>query len=51
MLILAKAILAMMIGFILSVIFGFFFIPILRRNNIKQKSYEYYIFSLRGYRR
>ena len=34
MLILAKAILAMMIGFILSVIFGFFFIPILKKLNI-----------------
>lgn len=37
MLILAKAILAMMLGFILSVIFGFFFIPILRRMNVKQR--------------
>lgn len=41
MLILAKAILAMMIGFILSVIFGFFFIPILKKNNIKQKVSTY----------
>ena len=36
MLILAKAILAMMIGFILSVVFGFFFIPFLKRRNVKQ---------------
>ncbi len=41
MLILAKAILAMMIGFILSVVFGFFFIPILKKNNIKQKVSAY----------
>ena len=37
MLILAKAILAMIIGFILSVGFGFFFIPFLKRRNVKQK--------------
>ena len=43
MLILAKAILAMMLGFILSVIFGFFFIPILKKMNIKQKVSTYLI--------
>lgn len=41
MLILAKAILAMMIGFILSVVFGFFFIPFLKRKNVKQKVSAY----------
>lgn len=41
MLILAKAILAMMIGFILSVVFGFFFIPFLKRRNVKQKVSTY----------
>ena len=37
MLILAKAMLALMIGFILSVIFGFFFIPFLKKLNVRQK--------------
>ena len=37
MLILAKAIIALMIGFILSVIFGFFFIPFLKKMNVRQK--------------
>lgn len=37
MLILAKAVLSMMIGFIISVIFGLFFIPILKKINVRQK--------------
>ena len=37
MLILAKAMLAMMIGFITSVIFGAILIPILKRIKVKQK--------------
>ena len=37
MLILAKAVLAMMIGFITSVIFGFILIPLLKRIKVKQK--------------
>lgn len=37
MLILAKSVLAMMIGFIISVIFGLIFIPILRKLKAKQK--------------
>lgn len=37
MLILAKAVLAMMIGFIISVIFGLILIPILKRFNISQR--------------
>ena len=37
MLILAKSILALMIGFILSVIFGYIMIPILRKMNVRQK--------------
>ncbi len=41
MLILAKAILAMMIGFILSVIFGLFFIPFVKKRHITQKVSEY----------
>lgn len=36
MLILTKAVLAMMIGFIISVIFGLFLIPILKKVNVKQ---------------
>ena len=36
MLILAKAMLAMMIGFITSVIFGLVFVPFLKKINIKQ---------------
>ena len=36
MLILAKAVLAFMIGFILSIIFGVVLIPILRKMNVKQ---------------
>lgn len=41
MLILAKAMLALMIGFILSVIFGFFFIPFLKKINVRQKVSSY----------
>ena len=37
MLILAKSVLAMMIGFVSSAIFGFIMIPILKKFNIKQK--------------
>ena len=37
LLILAKAVLALMIGFIISVIFGYVFIPILQRIKVKQK--------------
>jgi len=37
MLILAKAVLAFMIGFILTIIFGVVFIPVLKKMNIKQK--------------
>ncbi len=37
MLILAKAVLALMIGFILSVVFGFIIIPLLRKMKIKQQ--------------
>lgn len=37
MLILAKAVLALMIGFILSVLFGLVLIPILRRMKVKQR--------------
>lgn len=37
MLILAKAVLALMIGFILSAIFGFILIPFLKRFNVRQK--------------
>lgn len=37
MLILAKAMLAMMIGFITAVVFGLILIPVLRRINVKQK--------------
>lgn len=37
MLILAKAVLSMMIGFIISVIFGLFFIPVLKKINVRQK--------------
>ena len=36
MLILAKAVLAFMIGFILSIIFGVVLIPLLKKMNIKQ---------------
>ena len=36
MLILTKAVLAMMIGFIISVLFGLFLIPILKKINVKQ---------------
>lgn len=36
MLVLTKAILALMIGFIISVLFGFIFIPILKRKKVKQ---------------
>ena len=41
MLILAKAILAFMIGFILTIIFGFFTIPILKKLKIKQVTSSY----------
>ena len=41
MLILAKATLALMIGFILSVIFGSIIIPILKRKKVKQSVSEY----------
>ena len=37
MLILAKAVLALMIGFIISVVFGFVLIPFLRRLKVKQQ--------------
>lgn len=37
MLILAKSILALMIGFITSIVFGFFLIPILKKLNLGQK--------------
>ena len=37
MLILAKAVLAMMIGFITAVIFGFILIPFLKKIKVKQK--------------
>ena len=37
MLILAKATLAMMVSFIISVIFGLLLIPILRKMNVKQR--------------
>ena len=37
MLILAKSILALMIGFIISAIFGYFLIPLLRKLNVKQQ--------------
>ena len=41
MLILTKAVLAMMIGFILSVIFGLFLIPLLKKINVKQNESTY----------
>lgn len=41
MLVLAKAVLSMMIGFILSVIFGCIMIPLLKRINVKQKVSTY----------
>ena len=41
MLILAKAILAFMIGFILTIIFGLFVIPILKKLKIKQVTSSY----------
>ena len=37
MLILAKSALALMVSFIISVIFGFILIPVLKRTNVKQK--------------
>ncbi len=37
MLILAKAVLAMMIGFVLAIAFGLILIPVLRKINVKQK--------------
>ena len=37
MLILTKAVLAMMIGFIISVVFGLIFIPLLKKINVKQR--------------
>lgn len=37
MLILAKAVLALMIGFIISVVFGFVLIPVLRKMKVKQQ--------------
>ena len=36
MLILAKAILAFMIGFILTIVFGYLLIPVLKKMNVKQ---------------
>lgn len=41
MLVLTKAVLAMMIGFILSVIFGLFLIPLLKKINVKQNESTY----------
>ncbi len=41
MLILAKAVLSMMIGFIISVIFGIILIPLLKKINVKQKVSTY----------
>lgn len=41
MLVLAKSILAFMIGFILSIVFGYFLIPILKKMKIKQSVSEY----------
>jgi len=41
MLILTKAVLAMMIGFIISVIFGLFLIPLLKKINVKQSESKY----------
>lgn len=41
MLVLTKAVLAMMIGFILSVIFGLFLIPLLKKINAKQNESTY----------
>ena len=36
MLVLAKAMLSLMIGFILSILFGLIFIPILKKSKVKQ---------------
>ena len=41
LLILTKAVLAMMIGFIISVIFGLFLIPLLKKINVKQSESKY----------
>lgn len=41
MLILTKAVLAMMIGFIISVIFGLILIPLLKKINVKQSESKY----------
>ena len=41
MLILAKAVLAMMIGFVTSVIFGLILIPFLKKINVIQKVSSY----------
>lgn len=41
MLILTKAVLAMMIGFIISVVFGLFLIPMLKKINVKQNESTY----------
>lgn len=41
MLILTKAVLAMMIGFIISVVFGLFIIPLLKKVNVKQNESTY----------
>ena len=41
MLILTKAVLAMMIGFVISVIFGLFLIPLLKKINVKQSESTY----------
>ena len=38
MLVLTKAVLAMMIGFALSVIFGLIMIPVLKKMKVKQKN-------------
>ena len=41
MLILTKAVLAMMIGFVISVILGLFLIPLLKKINVKQRESTY----------
>ena len=41
MLVLAKSILAFMIGFILTIIFGYLFIPVLKKMKIKQSVSEF----------
>ena len=41
MLILTKSVLAMMIGFIIAMIFGYLLIPILKKMKVKQNVSEY----------